>query len=189
MNWLDIALAALLTLSVIGGCFKGFAKVGIGFLATIAGLLGGLWFYGVAGSFLLPYVSHRGFANFVGFLLVFALITALGGVAGFLLGILFKWTGLSWLDRLLGGVFGLLRAGVAATALVLALMAFTPKPPPRAVVHSRLAPYVVDAARLCAGLAPYEVKQAVRENYIKVREAWEDAVRKYRRQQPPEETI
>jgi hypothetical protein len=63
-------------------------------------------------------------------------------------------------------------------------MAFAPKPPPRAVVNSRLAPYVIDAAHVCAALAPYEVKEAVRENYIKVREAWENAIRKHRRLRP-----
>ncbi len=187
MNWLDIALAAILLLCVVEGFAKGFAKVGIGFMAAIAGLLGGLWFYGVAGGFLRPYVSHRGFANFIGFLIIFSLITAFGGLVGFLLGMLFKWTGLSWLDRGLGGIFGLLRAGVIAIALVLALMAFAPKPPPRAVVNSRIAPYVIDAANVCAALAPYEVKEAVRENYIKVREAWENAIRKHRRLRP--ETI
>lgn len=184
MNWLDILLAAILLLSVFEGFAKGFAKVGIGFMAAIAGLLCGLWFYGVGGGFLRPYVSHRGFANFIGFLIIFALITALGGLVGLLLGMLFKWTGLSWLDRVLGGVFGILRAGVFAVALVLALMAFAPKPPPRAVVNSRLAPYVIDAAHVCAALAPYEVKEAVRENYIKVREAWENAIRKHRRLRP-----
>ncbi|MCS6954715.1 MAG: CvpA family protein, partial [Bryobacterales bacterium] len=153
MNWLDIALAVILILCVIEGFAKGFAKVGIGFMAAVAGLLAGLWFYGVAGSFLRPYVSHKGFANFAGFLIILALVTVLGGVVGFLLGMLFKWTGLSWLDRLLGGVFGVLRAGVFAIGLVLALMAFAPQPPPRAVVNSRFAPYVTDVAQFCAGLA------------------------------------
>ena len=34
---------------------------------------------------------------------------------------LLKWVGLSWLDRLLGGVFGLVRGLVFAIAVVLAL--------------------------------------------------------------------
>ena len=44
---------------------------------------------------------------------------------------LFKWTGLSWLDRLLGGVFGLVRGSVIAVAFVAVLLAFTAKPLPQ----------------------------------------------------------
>ncbi len=77
-------------------------------------------------GFLLPYVSHKGVANFIGFLLIFLGVVLLGALVGNLLGLLLKWAGLSWLNRLMGGVFGLLRGLVFAIVLVLALMAFTP---------------------------------------------------------------
>lgn len=178
MNWLDIVLVIVFALSILGGLVKGFAKVGIGFIAALLGLLCGLWFYGTAGSFLLPYVSHKGIANFVGFLLVFCGIILLGALVSKLLGLLFKWAGLTWLDRLLGGVFGVLRALVIAIALVVALLAFSAKPPPRSLVESRIAPYVIDAAHICAALAPREVKDGVRESYERVKEAWSQALEK-----------
>ena len=59
-------------------------------------------------------------------------------------------------------------------------MAFSPKPPPRSVVQSRLAPYVIDAAHVCAYLAPREVREGVRQSYEsqeawrKVKQAWEE---------------
>jgi membrane protein required for colicin V production len=134
VNWLDIVLILVFGLSIAGGVVKGFAKVGIGFLATILALLCGLWFYGAAGSFLLPYVSHKGIANFAGFLMVFLVVVLLGALTGKLLALLFKWTGLTWLDRLLGGAFGILRGLVFAIALVVALLAFSPNRPPRSVV-------------------------------------------------------
>ncbi len=178
MNWLDIVLLLILVLSVISGIAKGSAKLVVGFVAAIFGFLCGLWFGGAAGSFLLPYVSHKGIANFIGFLLVFFGVILLGALVGKILSMLLKWAGLSWLDRLLGGVFGILRAVVFAIALVFALMAFSPKPPPASVVRSRLAPYVIDAAHFCAYVAPREVKDAVRDSYDKVRKAWDEAVGK-----------
>jgi membrane protein required for colicin V production len=178
VNWLDIVLAIVFALSVLGGLVKGFAKVGIGFLATVLALFCGLWFYGAVGYYFLPYVSHKGIANFIGFLVIFLLVVLLGALAGMLLSLLFRWAGLTWLDRLLGGAFGILRGFVFAVALVLALLAFTPNPPPRSVVESRVAPYIVDAAEICASLAPHEVKEGVRESYEKVKKIWSEVLEK-----------
>ncbi len=172
MNWLDIVLALILCLSVIGGLIGGFARVGIGFAAAVLGVLCGLWFHGSAGSFFLPYVSHKGIANFLGFVLIFLTFLVLGAIAGKLLALLLKWTGLSWLDRLLGAAFGFVRALVAAIAILMAIMAFAPNRPPRAVVESRLAPYFVDTAEFCASLAPREVREAVEDSCERTREAW-----------------
>lgn len=178
MNWLDIVLLLIFCLSVASGFAKGFAKLLVGLAAAILGFLCGLWFYGAAGAYLLPYVSHKGVANFLGFLLIFFAIVLAGAVVGKLLGTLLKWVGLSWIDRLLGGVFGLVRGLVFAIAIVLALMAFSPKPPPASVVRSRIAPYVIGAANICSYMAPKEVREGVRQSYEKIRQAWREMLDK-----------
>jgi len=178
LNWLDLVLILIFAASVVAGLVKGFAKEAIGLAAAITGFLCALWFYGAAGSFLLPYVSHKGIANFIGFLLIFVAFLILGALTGKLLSVMLKWAGLSWLDRLLGGVFGLVRGLVAAIALVLALLAFSPTPPPRSVVVSRVAPYVIDAAHICAYMAPREVREGVTDSYTKVKDAWAEFLEK-----------
>ncbi|MGQ9634655.1 MAG: CvpA family protein [Bryobacteraceae bacterium] len=181
LNWLDIVLIAIFAASVVGGILKGFAKLVIGLMAAIAGLLCGLWFYGAAGGWLRPYVSYPGLANFIGFVLIFAGFLLTGALLGALLSKALKWAGLSWADRLLGGAFGAIRASILAIALVLALMAFSRHPPPRAVVNSRFAPYVIGAAHVCAQIAPHEVQEAVDASYARVRELWEDMLHKAQR--------
>jgi len=173
LNWLDIVLLILLAASTAGGLIKGFTRLVIGLAAAVIGLFCALWFYGAAGSFLTPYVSHKAIANFIGFVLIFAGTIIAGAIVARLLGLLLKWAGLSWLDRLAGGAFGLVRGAVIGIALVLALMAFSPKPPPRSVVRSRLAPYFIDAAHVCAAVAPREVREAVEESYSKIKDAWD----------------
>ena len=74
-------------------------------------------------------------------------------------------------------------AGVLiAVALITGLMAFSTAGPPPSVVHSRTAPYVVDAARLVASMAPHEVREGFRKTYGQVKSAWgktlEDGIRK-----------
>jgi hypothetical protein len=50
------------------------------------------------------------------------------------------------------------------------------------VVDSRTAPYVVDAARLIASMAPHELREGFRKTYAQVKSAWdktlEDGIRK-----------
>jgi membrane protein required for colicin V production len=181
LNWLDYILILLCALSLAAGVAKGFAKQLIGLAAAVAGFLLALWFYGSAGSFLLPYVSHRRIANFLGFVGILVGVVILGAVIGKLLSMAMKWAGLSWLDRLAGAGFGLIRGLVFAIALVLALLAFTPNPPPRSVVRSKLSPYVIDAAHACAYLAPREVREAVADSYSRVKEAWDEFLRNVQR--------
>lgn len=178
MNWLDIVLAIILVASVAAGFAKGLARTVVGFVACIAGLLFGLWFHGTAGAFLIPYVSSRGIANCIGFFLVFFGAMLLGALLGRLLAMMFKWAGLSWLDRLLGGAFGLVRGALVSAVIVMALLAFTSTPPPASVVGSRLAPYVMDVARVMAAAAPRELRDGVRKGYEKVKQVWSDTLKK-----------
>jgi membrane protein required for colicin V production len=172
VNWLDIVLILIVGFSVIGGIAAGFARVGIGVASAVLGVLLGIWFYGTAGSYLTPYVSSKAVADFLGFVIVFVLCLVAGGLIGKALGALFKWAGLSWFDRFLGGAVGLVRGLLAGVALVLALVAFSPKPPPRAVVDSHYAPYFIEAANVCTVLAPRELKDAFYSSYEKVKQIW-----------------
>jgi hypothetical protein len=56
--------------------------------------------------------------------------------------------------------------------------------PPEAIVNSRMAPYVVDAARMFAGLAPHELKEGFRNTYAQVKSAWSAALEKGIRKLP-----
>ncbi len=172
MNWLDIVMGLILLLAVIGGLRKGLARTGIGFAAVIVGLLCALWFYGYAAGFLGTFISSRPLANLVGFLAIFALVLALGGAVSWLAEKFLKFARLSWLNRLLGGAFGAIRGVVTCAVLVLVLTAFCSKPPPHSVASSRLAPYVMGAARVMAYAAPYEVREGFRHSYEKVKQAW-----------------
>lgn len=172
MNWLDIFLLLVMVVSVVTSFLRGFARVAVGLLASIAAVIGGLWLYGTAGSWLTEYVSSKEVANFCGFLLVFVGILLLGVITGKLLAMLFKWTGLSWLDRLLGAGVGLVRGLLISTAIVMAIMAFSPKPPPPSVAGSRIAPYVVGASRVMISMAPREAKDTFQASYDMVKRMW-----------------
>ena len=85
--------------SIVSGFIAGFARVGIGTAATFIGIFAGFWCYGLAGAYVLDYVSSRPIANLIGFFIVFLSIVLLGAMFGRLVAALFKWIGLSWFDR------------------------------------------------------------------------------------------
>jgi len=182
MNWVDFLLILVIGLSVLTGFAAGFARVGIGFAATILGIFFGFWFYGVVGSYFLDYVSSRAIANLVGFFVIFLGIVVIGAIVGHILARFFKWVGLSWFDRTLGGAFGFVRGVVIAAAMVTVLMAFAPSPPPRSITDSKLMPYMVDASYVLAALTPREVKEAFQDTRDKAKKAWAEHTGK----NPPE---
>ena len=173
MNWLDVVLLIVIVVSVVAAVRKGLSREVVGMVTLVLALVLGTWFYGTAGGYLQPYLSSRGIANFVGFLIVFFGVLMAGGLVGYILNRFMKAAGLSFFDRALGGVFGFVRGMLISIAVVMAIMAFVPgKRPPPAVVESKLAPYVVDAARVCAAMAPYELRQGFRQSYEEVKSAW-----------------
>lgn len=184
MNLLDLVLAGIIGLSVVAGFMTGFARVGVGFVAAISGLFFGFWYYKVPADWLRAHWTMReNLSNMLGFFFVFFLFLTAGALLGKLLATLFKWTGLGWLDRFLGGLFGLVRGAFLAVVFVAVILAFTPKPMPAWIAGSQTLPYVVDASDLCSKLAPYAVKEAFRDSMFEIRKLWEEELRKKHKKQ------
>jgi len=103
-----------------------------------------------------------------------------GALIGKILSKLFKWTGLSWLDRLMGAMFGLVRGALVAVAFIAVLLAFIPKPTPNWMVNSTVLPYAIDASNTLAALAPNTIKDAFRESVREIRKIWDEQLREAR---------
>jgi membrane protein required for colicin V production len=172
MNWLDWLLAAILAWAVVEGVWKGFSRLAFGLAGALAGLIGGLWFYGVAGAVFLPYVSSPALANFLGFVAIFAGAQAAGSLLAWISGKIFKAAGLTWLDRLLGAGFGLLRTVLIATALILALAAFPFRPVADSIARSRIAPYLIEVSNIAAAMAPKEIRDGFQRSYEELQKLW-----------------
>ncbi len=178
MNWLDFLLVLILLFSTLSAARRGFSREVIGIGAAVIGLIGGIWFYGLAGSFLLPYVSAPQVANFIGFFLVFAGCVILGAVVSAILRRFVKTVGLSWFDRFLGALFGLVRGALVAMAVITALVAFAPAVAidsvPASVAESRIAPHIVTGANFVIAIAPRELKDSFQTRYAQLKSFWEE---------------
>jgi uncharacterized membrane protein required for colicin V production len=150
MNWFDVALAAMIVISVVSGIREGLSRSGFGFLAVILAFMAAAWLY--------P-------SNLKGFVVVFVLLMCASAVGAYLLGRWFRIAGPKWLDGLLGAAFGLSNALLFSVFAVLAVMAFAPKVPRQYVVRSSSAPYMLKAARTAAEAVPDEMRYRVEQSY------------------------
>ncbi len=70
LNWLDIVVIAVLAFSTVQSFRKGFSREIVGLAASLFALVLAMWFYGLAGSYVQPYVGSTTTANLIGFALV-----------------------------------------------------------------------------------------------------------------------
>jgi membrane protein required for colicin V production len=180
VSLLDLMVLALVAASVVGGFMAGFARGGIGFLAAISGVLCGFWFYGIPAAAVRKQIHSLTASNIIGFFVVYLGVVLAGALIGKLLAKLLKWSGLSWLDRFMGAMFGLVRGALIAVAFIAVLLAFTPKPTPNWMVNSAVLPYAIDASNMLAALAPNAIKNAFRDSVREIRKVWDEQLREAR---------
>jgi membrane protein required for colicin V production len=173
VNWLDFVLLAILFFSTVRALRKGFSREVIGLAAALAALVLGMWFYGLAGSFLLPWVSSPRVANLLGFLLIVFGVLLTGALVSAIVSRFLRTVGLSFFDRLLGAAFGLARGVLIAMALLTAWMAFGPqvdsKTASQSMLHSRIAPYILEASHAFVTIAPMELKSEFLRQYAQAK--------------------
>lgn len=165
MNWIDLTLALIMIVSIVSGLRAGFVRTAIGLVAAILGLVFGLHYYRAVAVSLRPHISHTLAADLAGFLIVFCGITILGAVVTGMLARFIRSMDLVWLDRALGGAFGVVRGLLFGTIMIWGLMALMPVQPKLVLSESRLAPCVMDAARRVADASPDEVRRTFRQSY------------------------
>ena len=127
MIWIDYVILGLVFIGLIIGLLRGFSleifSLVFWVLATGVGLSFSLEF----SVFLESAISHPSARMVASFMALFAITLSLGGLIGFLLSVLAKKTGLTFMDRFGGMVFGVVRGMIVVTVVVI-LAGLTPLP-------------------------------------------------------------
>ena len=116
MPIIDILIAAILTISVFIGIYRGFVKEAISIAALLLAIWAALNFGPSVGKISESWIGSEELQTWFGRILVFLLILAVGGLIGWGLSKLVRLSVLSGIDRLVGGFFGAAR-GVLFVAL------------------------------------------------------------------------
>jgi membrane protein required for colicin V production len=157
MSTADWIVIGFLAFSVAGAAIGGFFFEVFKLAGFIAGYLLAAWQYHRLAAWFAPHLKSPWLGEMIAFFVILFAVQVIAGFAGRMARWVMKKAGLSGLDRVLGGVLGLLR-GVLVVAIVLtAVAAF--EPAEEWLSQSELAPYFLVAGRAAIWLAPPELRQ------------------------------
>ena len=125
MQTIDIIIAVLLVIGLIGGLRDGLVKQVAGLAGLIGGLLLGRAFYMPLGEWLASVLSISDeAARITAFILILVIVPLLFSLVGWLVSKLLKAICLGWINRLLGGLVGVLKFALLAGVLITGLELF-----------------------------------------------------------------
>ena len=157
LNWLDVVLGFIFVISVIRGLLIGFSR-------TISGLLGiicGFWVasnqYYFVSQKLQIFIKNEMWRELLAFFLLFTVVYLVFAIAGIIIKGLFKVLKLSWMDRMLGGAFGFLKALLIAAIIIFILTLTLPDKSPL-LTKSYLYPRVSNLSRIMTDMVPKDLK-------------------------------
>jgi membrane protein required for colicin V production len=118
-----LLLLALVLISAIVGLARGLLREAV----SLAAWIGGVWLAARYGGALAPILAtalaHEGMRLWAGRFLILVLALFAGAVAGRLLGMLARGSGLGGADRVAGMLFGVLRGGLLVGLVIIGLRA------------------------------------------------------------------
>jgi len=121
VNWADFTLIAIVLISVVISLFRGFAREFMALAIWVAAFWVAVHFSDRVDTLLVDQISLASARLAAAYVLLFVITLLAGGILSFLIGKLVDGTGLTGTDRMLGMVFGVCRALVLMTALILFL--------------------------------------------------------------------
>lgn len=120
MAIIDIVLVALLGFGLIRGFFKGLFVEVASLVALIAGIYGAIHFSYYVADLLMEHVDwSEKTINITAFAITFIIIVLAIALAGKALTKLADFAALGFLNKLLGGVFGMLKIGLILSILLI----------------------------------------------------------------------
>jgi len=116
MPIIDIIIAVAIVISIVVGFVRGFVKEAISIAALLVAIWAALYFGPAMGDVSQSWLSSEELQRWFGRILVFAVVLSVGGLLGWGLSKIVRWSALSGIDRFLGSGFGAAR-GVLLVAV------------------------------------------------------------------------
>jgi membrane protein required for colicin V production len=158
----SLVIISIVAIFVIFGLRNGFIK----WMSVTLGIIAGFWIasqkYFVLEKFLNRFFHTQYQAHLIGFFLVFLLFFFIIVLLGYLLSKVMNLVLLSWLDRLLGAIFGLV-AGLIFVWLLLVLAITVQPRSQRQLSKSGLAPRILEVGQRISG---FPIRQKITKKYL-----------------------
>ncbi len=177
MHWLDILIITVILFFCLIGISRGLISQIFSFAAIIGGFIAGVILYDLAGNLLIQYnlIESKSTSLLVGFMLVviavFVIIQILGWFTARVIGKL----KLGWLNRLVGGVVGIL-IGIIITFFLLSWLNLYVIKDASAKKDSVMAPIVEEGYGIIITYIPGDLGKGYEATKKKIREEGEKAL-------------
>jgi membrane protein required for colicin V production len=152
----DWIIFFVLLVSVVQAASAGFFQEAFGIGGLVFGYLLAAWQYPRLAARFAPYVNSPWLGEIISYLVIFMAVMILAGIAGRIARWVMKEAGLSFFDRLLGAVLGLVRGCLIVSIVLVSMAAFTPTS--RMLAGSEWAPYFLVVGRAVIWVAPGELR-------------------------------
>ena len=119
MPIIDILIAVALIISIGIGIWRGLIKEAISIAALLFAIWAALYFGPSVGDVSRSWISSDELQMWFGRILVFAVILSIGGLLSWGISKLVRLSVLSGMDRLLGGLFGVVRGIILVSLLII----------------------------------------------------------------------
>ena len=177
MNWVDIIIVIVLAIGLGKGLANGFVRGIFGIAALVLGIVVAAGNYEQVTEVLFSRLQIGAQGQMIlGFLAVFVLVLILVSVVGRIIAKALKLASLGWMDRLAGGLLGLIMACVF-TGVLLLLVVMAGLQGNTGVARSVVAPAVIGVMDTIVAYAPDVAREMIDEHYLKLRVEWEKARR------------
>ncbi|RUR19769.1 CvpA family protein [Legionella sp. km535] len=127
LQWVDIAIISVISLSVLTGLFRGFVKELVALCVWVLAIWLGINYSQSLDPWLQSYIQEQSARTAIAFIIIMFGTLFVGGVINAILSFILKRAGLSGTDRTLGMGFGFVR-GVFIVALLMVAVKMTSLP-------------------------------------------------------------
>ena len=167
LNAFDWLLLIVLVGSTIAGLVRGIIREIFGLTGTVLGLILAAWNYIPLARWLSRWITSPVAAEGTAFLLIAVSVLVICTLIGRFVSGTARTIGLGFLDRLAGGVFGLLRGALVGVVILITATAFFP--PQTLIANSRLSPYFLAAAREVCFVVPQHLQRRIAGGIANIR--------------------
>ena len=174
MNFADIVIVIILIIGLLSGLAKGFVRGLFGLVALVLGVMIAASTYELVATSVMNFVPGDRAPEVVSFALIFLVVILAIGFLGRVISKALKLAALGWLDRLMGGLLGIVMASII-TALLLLVAVMAGFGDMKTLRESRLAPNVLHLTDVIVSIVPEDARQHFETGYEDLRKSWDRA--------------
>ncbi|HIE24272.1 MAG TPA: CvpA family protein [Candidatus Korarchaeota archaeon] len=173
MYWVDILIIGVAVVSIIYGLRKGLIKEVFMILQILVPFLIAIRMSATGEKFVQPIVHNPKVSPGLGFIVIFAIAMVAVWISGTLLSKIIRFSGFGLADRILGGVFGVIKAGLITGFIFILVLTFVPGGD-KYLEKSVFAPkalYITDKA---VTLLPADLKEEFFKKFEQLKTIWKE---------------